>query len=370
MWGKCSSQAQRMALAFSRIGRKVLYIECGGDPCSFEEKKVKGNLPGGAVEHPEMPGLFVMRASSLPGFPLTYPNIVRKINCSRTGRRIVKFCRHAGWTNVVLVHYGWYFREILDGTGIAARTIYECLDEHTRAPNIAGKKFAEEYIRRIEGEMLASVEVTVYSNPLLAETRKSARRYEVLPLGVDAAHFGRVPTHDPLTERGIGKPRLGFLGLVTVREDWDMVRRAAEATPEWSWVVIGPRREVEPTGPKNLHWIGAVDYSEVPDWTRNWQAGIIPLTMSDFNVGSWPLKFYEYLASGLPIATTPIPAAPVIAKEAPGLIYVAGDSSHIAFIEACRKAVNASEFARRQALEIAANHTWESRAKKMLELPG
>jgi glycosyltransferase involved in cell wall biosynthesis len=267
---------------------------------------------------------------------------------------------------VLVFHYGWYFPELLESVGPEARHVYECLDEHTRAPNIAGKQWAEDYVTCVERRLLDRAELVVYSNPDLALKRK-AKKSEVVMLGVEAEHFSRPARGDPHEALRIGRPRIGFLGVVTPRENWEMVRSAARAAPDWQWVVLGPQKGVRPDGPGNLHWIGAVDYAEVPDWTQHWDAGMVPLALSDFNLGSWPLKFYEYLASGLPVVSTPIPAAARIAEEAPGLISIAPDESSEGFIRAARAALAASSTElRRAARAIAGRHTWESRAQRIL----
>ena len=60
------------------------------------------------------------------------------------------------------------------------------------------------------------------SSPQLAAVH-NVEHATVVPLGVDAEHFGREPSRDPHEALGIGRPRIGFLGLVTPREDWEMV---------------------------------------------------------------------------------------------------------------------------------------------------
>ncbi len=365
-WGTCSTQALRMARAFHQLGHPVLYIECGGRSASFRAKRAETGA-NDVVEDPDRPGLFVMRASQLPMMRLSFPDFARRWNCARTSARAARFIKTVGWSDALVFHYGWYFPKLLAGPTVAARHVYECLDDHTAAPNIAGKRWAHAYILRVERRMLRRAELAIYSSPQLAAVH-NVEHATVVPLGVDAEHFGREPSRDPHEALGIGRPRIGFLGLVTPREDWEMVRAAAAKTPDWHWVVVGPQQDVEPRGPANLHWIGAVDYADVPDWTRNWDAGMVPLALSDFNVRAWPLKFYEYLASGLPVVSTPIPVASAIGEEAPGLIAVAGDASADAFIEAARAAIDTPPDVRAKAFEVAAAHTWTARAQRILAM--
>ncbi len=365
--GGTSTQAVRMALALHGLGCRILYVECGSVGGRAPGAPRIGASFGRMAEHPERPGLFFTRASRLPLFPLSFPEFVRRRNCARTSRRIARFLEATGAEALLVLHYGWYFPELLEAWPGEATHVYECLDDHARAPNVAGSRWKREYIRAVERRLFERAGLSVFSSPVLMKMH-AAPNSRVLPLGVDARHFASSAAADPHEKLGIGRPRVGFAGLVTARQDWEMVRAAAARTPEWSWVIVGPMGGVRAAGPGNLHWIGRVRYDDLSSWTRSWDVGIVPMTQSDFNMRSWPLKFFEYFASGLAVASTPIPAASAIKKEAPSLVHVADDSTPEAFVRAAREALAASESAANEGPALAGRHSWENRARMLLDL--
>ena len=86
--------------------------------------------------------------------PLSFPHLARLCNCARTSRRAARVIDDKGWEDVLVFHYGWYFPELLRKADVNVRHIYECLDDHTAAPNIAGRRWTHDYIRRIENKMI------------------------------------------------------------------------------------------------------------------------------------------------------------------------------------------------------------------------
>jgi len=361
-----------MAEALSDLGCEVLFLECGGEGRRFAERTHGlARLPGGAFAHPERDHFYVARASRLPGMRYSFPGFVRRVNERLTSRRAERFLAGSGGEReVAVLHYGWYFPSMLAGLR-GARTVYECLDDHAAAPQLGHSAWSRRYIRAVEAKLLARAEVTVFSSPALAATRGgAARRAEVIPLGVDAEHFGRAPGDDPHQTRGIGSPRAGFVGLVTARSDWRMLARAAELMPDWQWVVVGPLVGVEPRGPANLRWIGAVPYEDLPGWLATWDVGLVPMADTDFNRASWPLKFYEYLAAGTPAASTPIPAARALADATGGLVVPAAGWRAEDLVDAVVRAASLRGRARTEGRAFAARHSWTARAGRVLNLLG
>jgi glycosyltransferase involved in cell wall biosynthesis len=301
---------------------------------------------------------------------VSFPNAARYMHCRAASRKAAAFLdEHGGGRRPVAVHYGWFFPEFL-----AARDgvlhVYECLDDHTAALNVRGSEWRKSYVLKVERRLLSRADLTVFSSPLLADLRReAARRAEVLPLGVEGEHFARAAERDPHEEAGIASPRVGFLGRVTEREDWQMVARAAELAPQWQWVVLGPDQGARlPAAPANLHFVGAAPYAELPDWLAGWDAAFVALADSEFNRAAWPLKFYEMLAAGLAVASTPIPAAEELAKQTGGLVVPAGGWGEQDLVAALRSALERRAGARTDGPAFAARHSWLARAERILEL--
>ena len=78
--------------------------------------------------------------------------------------------------------------------------------------------------------------------------------------------------------------------------------------------------EAEP----NVHLLGARTYDELPAVLRGADAGLIPYSINELTSSIFPMKVYEYLAAGLPVVATPLPALAEVeqvrsAPDAPGI---------------------------------------------------
>lgn len=376
-WGDCGSHALRMAEAFWKLGHKVLYIECGGDSRPF--RRVLGQHGGRShtvVTDLARRNFFVMRASRLAGFPLSFPEFARHWGCSRTSARAANFLATSGAARVITFHYNWHLPDLFASARESVSHVYECTDDHANAPDVLGHPFVRRQITRTEKKLLANADLTVFSSRELAEARTPAGRAVVLPMAVDSEHFSRSTSDDPhekldIPARSQGRPRVGFVGRVTQRWDWPLVRAAASETPEWQWIIAGPRERVRPKGPSNLHWVGPVRYDDLPAWLQNWDVGIVPhASGADFNRRGWPMKLLEYLAAGLPVVSTGVPAASELAARLPREVLCCSEQTSTSFVEAIRRVLVVPAWKKEAARLFTRQYSWESRARQVLGLLG
>lgn len=130
--------------------------------------------------------------------------------------------------------------------------------------------------------------------------------------GVDLRRFaatGEVPSE----LRDLPRPLLGYAGgLSPERVDVAMLRAVAEGNPSASVVLIGPEApefsaELKDL-PDNVVRLGPRPYADMPDYIAAFDVGLVPYVVNEFNKGSDPLKVHEYLAAGLPVVSTRLPA--------------------------------------------------------------
>ncbi len=370
-WAPGSSQGLRMARAYDAIGCRVLYIECGGAGRLFKEKTSQlQETSQGVFRINELDNFHLARIDAIPLARLSFPGFARRIHCRRCQKLAEGFLANQESQNeTVAMHFAWFFPEFM-ADHKEVRHVYECLDDHSGALNIRDQRWRQKYVRRLEGQLLSRADLSVFSSPLLAEQIGSrARRAEVIPLGVEYQHFVSKSERDLNQARGIETPRIGFLGQVTDREDWAMVAQAAGQMPELQWVVLGPSSlEREPPASENLIFAGPTPYQSVPDWLSGWQVAFVPLADSEFNRAAWPLKFYELLAAGLPVAATPIPAAKALAQATNGLVVPATGWGADDFCIAIKKALELKERAAIEGPKFAAKHSWQERAWNILQM--
>lgn len=168
----------------------------------------------------------------------------------------------------------------------------------------------------------------------------------------------------------IKSPRLGYIGLIGDKLDFNMLLELARDNPEWSLVLLGQVRVRQQTEAwralqmlPNVHHLGPVEVSQVPHYVKGFQVGLMPYLQNRHAEHISPLKLYDYLAAGLPIASLDIPAARKFSQH----IHLA--NSPQSFSQAVRAALADTTPERRQARrDIAAQHTWEARVEQLSSL--
>ena len=105
------------------------------------------------------------------------------------------------------------------------------------------------------------------------------------------------------------KPRLGFYGVIDERFDTELLAKAAEMRPDWSFVMVGPVVKISdedlPKRP-NIHYLGPKTYAELPAYLSGWDVALMPFAMNESTQFISPTKTPEYLAGGKPVVSTPI----------------------------------------------------------------
>lgn len=186
-------------------------------------------------------------------------------------------------------------------------TVYDCMDE------LAAFLDPPPDLAEFEARLFARADVVFTGGRSLFEAKRR-RHPEVLlfPSSIDAAHFGRARggLPDPADQADIPRPRIGFFGVIDERMDRDLVLAAARACPEVQFVMLGPVVKIDPAAlPRadNLHWLGRKDYSELPAYLANWDAGWMPFALKESTRFISPTKTPEFLAAGLRLVSTAVP---------------------------------------------------------------
>jgi len=103
-----------------------------------------------------------------------------------------------------------------------------------------------------------------------------------------------------------------------------------------------------------VHLIGPRPYEELPRYIKAFDVCIIPFLTTGVGSHSFPMKFFEYLASGKPVVTTPLPAL----REYLSLCRVASQAD--GFARALREAIefDATDAKFAERLRVAQEHGW------------
>src|SRR5205823_1430488 len=136
---------------------------------------------------------------------------------------------------------------------------------------------------------------------------EARERTRVVPLGVDLQLFE--PSVGSAQEMaGLPRPRLGLMGGLDERVDFELLRALALADPNWSVVLVGPVLDIagaqQLTGLPNVHLIGQRPYERMPEYLSGLDVCLIPYRRTRWTDGCFPAKLHEYMASGRPIVAT------------------------------------------------------------------
>jgi glycosyltransferase involved in cell wall biosynthesis len=260
-----------------------------------------------------------------------------------TRRALVTFSPARGWLDGLRRDVSVYWRR-----DMAAQANYVTSVRHTRARH-------RKLLRRADL-------VTAVSPDLVADAKRDNPRAVLLPNGADVDHFTRPADAPPLLARRgpVGGPVIGYTGAVSWRVDIDLLDEVARARPDWTVVLVGDVSVTVPSRP-NLVVVGPQPYDELPGWVQSFDVGLIPYTDAAFYRASFPLKVFEYLASGVPVVSSPLPA---LVDLGPCVRLADGPAATVQALEAALRCGPAPEHCR----NVAASNSWRARAGELERL--
>ena len=153
-------------------------------------------------------------------------------------------------------------------------------------------------------------------------------------------------------------PVFGYVGsLYGEWFDWHALRRVSEAFPDARVVVIGDDKAGHPDMPDSVSFLGLKAQFELPPYVRRFDVGLLPFVVTDTTHAVSPLKVYEYLASGVPVAAPPLRA----------LDRLEGVAANDDLVEAVRQALADGVV---DGASVIAQHSWRERVAAIVDLAG
>jgi teichuronic acid biosynthesis glycosyltransferase TuaH len=206
-----------------------------------------------------------------------------------------------------------------------------------------------------EGPMLAkAAAVVVTSHALEQRLRPHHPRLAVIPNGCDFAFFSTPPQGPPPADLPlVRRPRAVFAGAWGSWVDSAAVARAARLLSHWDFILIGPEFGGLPIRGRNLHWLGMRPYELLPAYLHEMDVALIPFLDNEVSRAANPVKLWEYLATGKPIVSTPLPE-----------VMPLGDLVRVASPEHFAKAISEALFDQQRKPEriaTASRNSWEAR---------
>jgi teichuronic acid biosynthesis glycosyltransferase TuaH len=187
----------------------------------------------------------------------------------------------------------------------------------------------------------------------------------VAPNAVDAAEWERLPP-PPDWFAALPSPRILYVGGLQSRIDVEQIRHVAGEFAEGSVTLVGPLIEPKHFEPlqdvPNIRFYPPVPRTQVVGLIGYADVGLIPHIRNLGTEAMSPLKLYEYLAGGLPVAAVDLAGIVGISPRV-ALVSQGGDMA-----AAVRQALALGRDSEEARLAFVAQHTWNQRINLLLDI--
>ncbi len=247
--------------------------------------------------------------------------------------------------------------------------VYDCMDE------LSAFQGAHPDLKANENQLLKRASVVFTGGHNLYEAKQHQHpNIHAFPSSIEKEHFAtaRNLSEEPVDQKDIPHPRLGFYGVIDERMDIELLAGIAEAKPDWHLVIIGPVVKIDPatlpTHP-NIHYLGGKSYQELPAYLGGWDIAMLPFAINESTKFISPTKTPEYLAAGKPVISTPIRDV-VRPYGENGLVRIASNSEE--FVACAEEILSESSDVRTKWLSevdaFLADNSWDNTWGEMLGL--
>jgi glycosyltransferase involved in cell wall biosynthesis len=240
--------------------------------------------------------------------------------------------------------------------------VYHCVDDVSAQPDMPSTE-----IGRFEEQLVRRADVVFVTSRALRDRWQRLRTVVYEPNCVDADHFrGAAPLQRGDLLSDVPHPRLIFAGAVAAyKMDVPLLIQLLHDRPGWRLIVIGPRQDNDAGVDRllrmaNVTYLGAKPYSELPGYLHAADVGLIPAALNTYTESMFPMKFFEYLAAGLPVVSTPLSSLEDFSN-------VASLAPAERFCEAVDSVLQGNVPPLADRLRVAEEHTYAARTTRMLQ---
>lgn len=248
-------------------------------------------------------------------------NLVKKINSflAVLQLRLLIFCHQPWRTRKKIL---WLFPSQLSLSptvfGPDYFSLYDCVDKVTSLD----KRIAE--AKKIQEQKIIQEAKIIFtnSNSLYNLHKNSDKLVYLVPQGFNYELFFIIKKFIfPKELSKIPSPRIGFIGNINYKLDFNLIKNLAKANPSYSFVFIGPldpdtfqdkivntQEKIKSLSMiKNIYFLGGKTKKQIPNFIKFLDIGFIPYDITqEFNRFCYPMKVFEYFYMGKPVVSTSI----------------------------------------------------------------
>ena len=356
LWTNQHHLMSRLAAA-----NRVLFVESLGlrrpQLAGRDLRRILRRLRTGVQPPRNRDGLHVLSPLVLP---LHGNRAAEALNARLLPALVARAARGLGFERPTLWSYVPQAELLLDVLS-PSTVVYHCVDDISAHERIDTASF-----RAAEARFAARADLVLASAPeLVKRMRELSDKVLAAPNVADTALFAQALQDGPVDEAlaALPRPRLVFTGAISeIKLDIPLLLSLARARRDWAIALVGPVGLGDPhtdvgalAAEPNVHLLGKRDYAQLPEVLRGADAGLIPYVRSALTNSIFPMKVYEYLAAGLPVISTPLPALA-------GVSAVATATDAEGFRAALEHELSADSPERRaQRSRDAEAHSWDAR---------
>ncbi|MBQ3020187.1 MAG: glycosyltransferase [Clostridia bacterium] len=303
-WNYAWHRQQEMMSKMAEAGFEVLFVQpCTKNP--FKTTFIK-----------QSDRIWLLSPAGLP-----YERVLRCVNSFNARiakKQILKAMKKIGFETPIVwldrVH-GFDFKFFSKNSYV----LYDLIDEILAFGRVRNEKM----LLSLENMVLKRADLLISSSQTLA-SRKLAqcgmpkKTYQFIPNGVDISRFSSEKEWREI--RNISHPRIGFIGTISKRRlDCSMLQSIIQRNPDWNFLFIGPEETAvsDELSGNNVYFFDRVSGDKIPEVVNSFDVGIIPYLINKSDMDYvFPRKACEFLASGKPVVSTPLPEMQIFGEYA------------------------------------------------------
>ncbi|MFO7688344.1 MAG: hypothetical protein R6V60_19885 [Desulfobacterales bacterium] len=252
---------------------------------------------------------------------------------------------------------------------------------HSKVTVLRLNDLPEGFNHSLSGHIIRCIQNNIRSNryseiwsahePLTRYARQlnSANRVFTIGNGVDDAFLNVRP------KQSLNRKSAVFIGSIEKWIDLKLIDKTAEILRDWQFDIIGPLNRSWLVRSANMQWLPPIPRARVMRVLGEYQVGMIPFREVSGRLAyvEKPLKFFEYIAAGLGVASTNVGSL----KSGIGDLASYGNYPKTFADAIIREASRADNRSSQQCLEIIEPNSWSNvmnsityRLEKMVVLSG
>jgi hypothetical protein len=182
-----------------------------------------------------------------------------------------------------------------------------------------------------------------------------------LPNGVSDEFIDKSTTV-PKELNELMKPIVGYVGRIAKRLNSNLIEKLLGNFPKVNFAFIGVAYEDISWMLKypNCFWLGAKEYSDLPDYIDGFDLCIIPHLVNPITNANDPVKLYDYLSRGKRVVTTNVEGV----SRFRDLVSIV--ETDVDFLLSVERELNNPRGLNREAIKQMRENTWKIRAKQII----